>query len=713
MTVKFTTSLVLATMLTPLSALAQSPPPDTESAAKPDVVVVTAQRREEELTDVPISITAVSSAQLERAGIADSLSLSQVTPGLQFASSGAYAQPTIRGIGTSVTSAGSDANVAVYVDGVYMPNQNGNVFDFADVKQIDVLKGPQGTLYGRNATGGAINVTTLAPSFDPHANITLGYGSFNGQTVNLYGTTPIISDKLAGSLSFLHSQDDGYSKDVLRGTDMSYYRSNAVRGKLLWRPTDKLDITLAADAGDQKNLRGYSLKVLGGNVATANAFIPDDERDLALSFNPNDSVKGEGASLTVGYDLGWAKLSNITAYRVTDVDIFTDLDRNANANSATGFSVFQHTFTEEVNLTSTLPGPFQWVAGIYYYDDTAESKNLVTNGVKSLNFATIDGEAKAAYFQADYAVTPKLTLTAGIRYSTETRTLNANRPTGAITTIFDTHSWDATTPRVAVRYGLDDYSNIYGSWGKGFKSGAYNGTAFSTVPVNPESVSAYEVGYKRSNGGADFSVAAYYYDYTDIQVQAVTPGTGLTTLTNAAQAEIYGAEAQYSGRITDNLRFDLGFAYTHAIYNSFPAALVTVPKTTAAECGANPNRPCGNNQLGQDASGKRMIRTPEFTANLGVSYQREFAGGDMEIAVNEYYNDGFYWNANNRLSQPSYQTLNASISWSPANGPWRFTVWGKNLTDTVYEYYVTDTTAGDAASYAAPRSIGAKVNLKF
>jgi iron complex outermembrane receptor protein len=705
-------ALLLASALTPCTALAQGAPAAGGDSLVGEVVV-TAQRREERLKDVPIAITAVSGEQLARSGVASSTDLSQVTPGLQFATSGAYAQPTIRGIGTSVTSAGSDANVAVYVDGVYMPNQNANLFDFSDVQRIEVLKGPQGTLYGRNATGGAINVTTLAPSYDPKASLSASYGSYGQTVVKAYGTSAVIPGKLAASAAFMSETNSGYSKDVLRQVDLSFFRQTAGRIKLQYDASQDLQFTVAVDASRIHDLRGYSLKVIGGNVATPNAFVPSDPRDLALSFTPNFGTKSGGASLTTRYDLGEARLSAITAWRTTNVSILTDLDRNANANSWTSFAIRQRTFTQEVNLASDRPGKLQWVTGAFYYNDRATTLNLVSSGVRSLNYSRIGSEAVAAYAQADYSLTDQLTLTGGARYSKEKRNLVAERPTGAVTNIADSRTWSSFTPRVALRYALDDASNVYGSWSKGFKSGTYNATAFSTTPVSPEKVSAFEGGYKYARGPRSLDLAAYHYSYRDIQVQAVTPSTGLTTLTNAARAKIYGAEGQYQDRISDSLRFNVGLAWTHARYTSFPNALVTIPKTTAAACGTNPNRPCGNSQLAGDASGKDMIRTPEFTANVGVTYSQALAGGEVQASANYFHNSGFFWNPNNRLKQPAYDIVNAQLSWGPDNGRWRLSLWGKNLTDETYFHYVTDTTSGDAGSYAPPRTWGVRLDLDF
>jgi iron complex outermembrane recepter protein len=706
-----------ASALIPSLTRADGPmPTDQASLAE---IVVTAQRREERLKDVPISITAVTGAQLEQAGVANTTDLQQITPGLLFANAGAFAEPTIRGIGTAVTSGGSDANVAIYVDGVYMPSQESNVFEFSDIQRIEVLKGPQGTLYGRNATGGAINITTLAPSFDPHGDLSASYGSFNETTVKGFLSGPIVADKLAVSVSAIHDDDDGYVKNNYDNGHLGSLREDAGRIKALWTPTDKLGFTLSVDVADISNLQGYSLKPLGGNTAIAGAAIPINPYQVSLNDTPVDHTRSYGASLTGTYDFDMFRLSEITAYRSTDVSILTDLDRTAQASQYASFGSRQRTFTQEIDLNSTADGPLRWVGGAYFYHDRANEDNLNVSGFHLFNTAQVGSRSGALFGQIDYKVLPQLVFTAGLRYSVERRdffisqTEGYEAVEGGAPTLTASKTWSAATPRVALRYDLTEDSNIYASYSEGFKSGTYNTTTFSGTPVNPEKVHAYETGFKFARGPLSLDAAAFYYDYTNLQVQVITPATGLTTLENAASAEIYGAEVQFQGQVDQHFRLNAGVAWTHSRYVSFPNAVVFVPQATAAQCPTNPNRPCGNAQAAADVSGREMIRTPELTANIGISYSQSFPKGRLNAALNEYVSSQYFWDASNRLKQPAYQILNAELGWSPAGSNWTLSVWSKNLANALYEYYVTDSATGDDVSYAPPRQIGVKLNYKF
>jgi iron complex outermembrane receptor protein len=328
----------------------------------------------------------------------------------------------------------------------------------------------------------------------------------------------------------------------------------------------------------------------------------------------------------------------------------------------------------------------------------------------------IDSNAWAAYAELNDDFTDRLRFTGGARFSTEERTFKASRPVapaGQARDLDTSQRWSAWTPRASMRYALTDNANVYATYSRGFKSGTYNVSAFSAVPVNPEYVDAIETGLKFSKHGVSVNGAIFHYDYRDIQVQGLTPGTGFTTLLNAAQADIKGAEVELSARWAEHLSLQGGMAYTRARYTEFPNALLTIPKTTTAACRANTFRPCGNIQGPGDASGNEMIRTPELSGNLGVTYEQPLANGRLQVNGSIYYNGGFFWEAGNRLRQDAYTTLAGRVSWTPASARYRVSMWGRNLTDELYALYVVDTTAADAVAYARPLSVGVSLDVYF
>ena len=693
-------------------AFAQETPAPIEATAteQDGEIVVTAQRREQRLSEVPISITAITGEQLAESGVVSSTDLATITPGLQYPISGAFAQPTIRGIGTTVTSAGSDPNVALYVDGVYQPSQAANIFNFNNIERIEVLKGAQGTLYGRNATGGAINVTTAMPSLaNMEAKLGASYGSFDEIRLNGYVSVPL-GGIAAVSIAGLYTDDNGYARDILRNVDLATYDERAVRGKLLVQPSNAFQVVLAGDWSRKLDTTGYSLKPLNGNTAQ-NVTIAPDPYDLKLSFTPFSQTESWGGSVTMKLDVGDYTLSSIAALRRVDAMFNTDLDRTEVAASRTEFSTRQRTFTQEVNIASGDIGAFSFVAGAFYYNDRADHFNFRTNGVLGVT-GRINSEAIAGYAEGTFQF-GQVSVVGGIRYSTEEREYDASRPTGTPTAINARVRYDAWTPRVSLRYELGGGTNVYASYNKGFKSGTYNISGFSATPVRPEGVDAFEVGLKHYARGMTINVAGFHYNYSDIQVQAIQVSTGLTALTNAAKAKIYGAEVEFGAPIGAGFGIQAGAAYTHSEYSSFPGALITTPRTSAGVCGVNPNRPCGNTQAAGDASGNTMVRTPELTFNLTGNYEGKVAGGTFRGSVTASYNSGFFWDVGNRLEQPKYMLVNGRLSWGPENAPWRVSLWGRNLTDKRYHLYATDTTQADAVSWARPRSIGVALDLDF
>ncbi len=703
-----TFAALLAGISLPAAALAQTaadtPPQDGASGAADTEILVTAQRREQRLSDVPISITAISGEALTKGGVLQSTDLGTVVPGMQVQIAGAFAQPTVRGIGTTVTSAASDPNVALYIDGVYMPSQAGNAFNFADVQRIEVLKGPQGTLYGRNATGGAINITTLRPSGTPKLKLSAGFGSFDEVRLNGYASAPLGS-RAAFSIAGLFVNDDGYARDVLRGVRLATTRDAALRGKLLLEPMDALEVTLAGDWSKRTDITIYSLKTINDNTASAAAIIPPGRDERALSFTPDATVENYGGSVRATLDLGGVTLGSISSLRKVLLHALTDSDRTQVNGGSAEFNTSQKTFTQELTLTSGSGGPFSWVAGVYYYNDLAKHYNFRVNGNPSVT-AQIRSEAISGFAEGTYEISDALSVIGGVRYNSEKRELDSSRPTGTPRTLEAGERWNSFTPRASLRYRLTDDTNVYATYSKGFKSGTYNISAFSNVPVDPEKVDAYEVGAKFYRSGFSVNGSAFYYVYDDIQIQAVNLATGLTNLSNAAEAEIYGFDMDFKLPVSPNFDLAGGLAYTHGEYSRFPGALVTIPRTSPAVCGANPHRPCGNVQTTADVSGNAMVRSPRFTATLTPTVRGDIGLGEIEATATFSYNSGYYWDVGNRLKEPSFLLINGQVALTPKDSPLRISLWGRNLTNKLYSAYTVDTTAGDASAFARPRTFG-------
>jgi iron complex outermembrane receptor protein len=708
---------LLAALATPAYA---QPAADTaasgaaESDAGVGEIVVTAQRRAERLTDVPIAITAITGEALEEAGVQNTMDLTAVVPGLNFTSTGAFGQPTVRGVGTTVAQNGNEANVAMYIDGVYQPNQVANVQNIVGIQQIEVLKGPQGTLFGRNATGGAIRVTTRAPSFTPTGEFEASYGNFEATRAQAYVSGPL-AHNFAANLAVLYTDGGAYTDNVFLGNETSYNDSLTVRSRLLFELSDTSELVLTATYMDRDYPAATLAYPIDGNYTTTllpgYVGVNDQSREISLTRNSLNDVESRSVALTGSFDLGATTLTTVTSYVDSQVYITTDLDRTNLSISSLDLPKNMETFVQEFNLVSNGEGPFKWFTGVFYMTDRHTQTNVI-----NLNFAggartDSNTEAWAAFGEVNYTI-GDFTFIAGTRYSYEDRELIYNNGVNSRSGSFD--NW---TPRVGVRYALTDDSNIYATWSRGFKSGLFDGTTTINL-IRPEEIEAYEVGYKYGAGDTSFTLAGYYYDYTDIQFARFDPTSpSISVLLNAAGAEAYGLEAEYATELFENFDVRVSAAYQHAEYTDFPNAIIYCPwgpPTLGNELivpGAF-NRCTGQNNT-DGASGNKMIRTPEVTLGLNGVYTIPMASGaEFGISGSIYYSDSFFWSPAERLEEPSHVMINGELSYTLANNV-RFALWGRNLADETLMLYVSEAAAGDSASYQAPRTYGVSIGWEF
>ena len=683
-------------------------------------IVVTAQRRSERLADVPISITALNGDALDAAGIRSSEDLSSAVPGLNFATNGAFAQPTVRGIGTTVSTAGSDANVAIYVDGVYQPSQIGNFSDLVDLEQIEVLKGPQGTLFGRNATGGAIRITTKAPSFEPVASLSASYGRFDDVRLTAYGSSGL-SDNLAVSLAFLYADDEGYARNISTGNRVADLNSLSLRGKLLFEPSDAVRLTLAGGHSERRSGAAFALGVLDGNSSSVNlpGSIPaGGPREVSLTFDPVIDVKSNQASLTAEFDLGFASLSSISSYQKTSTYLVTDIDRTNLALGRADLPGNQETYTQEFNLVSAEGDRLKWFLGLFYYNDDATGGTIVNRG-PVFNTTRLKTEAVAPFGEVNVTF-GDLTLIGGLRYNYERKDFSLTR--GALIEN-RRKTFENLTPRLGVRYAVTPSSNIYATWSRGFKSGLFDGIlsngALVVNSVDPEKVSAFEAGYKYGRGRTSLSIAAFHYDYSNIQFQAFNPNAGgLTQVFNAAAAEIYGGEVELATELFPAFNIRASAAYTRSRYKNFPTATIFCPRGAPAYGNATiplgALNPCTGEINSDGATGNELIRTPEFTASLSANYRAALDGGSaVEVNGSAYYSGRFFWDPGNRLKENGYVLLNSEIAYVFPDGNFRLALWGRNLANELYALYKPESAAGDSVAYARPRSFGISAKLEF
>lgn len=708
------------------SALAQEARPlDNQQAAAVPAdaadIIVTAQRRSERLQDVPISIQTLSANTLANQSITNVRELTTAIPGFNFTTVGAFALPSLRGVSSQGTAAGLDPAVPTYLDGVYQSSTIASTFELSDISDIQVLEGPQGTLYGRNATGGAILITTRKPSFDFGGNGSISYGTYNDFRASAFLTGGLVPTLLAFSLSGDYHRRDGYVADLIRGGKINGLKGGTVRGKLLLTPSPNINITLTGMHQELNDPTAAAGLALGGNSLSkrVNSTLPVTTVPYTLTTNlpPLSKNRSDQISLNIHVDTNAGQITSVSGYENSHSLFAQDADGGPAKGLQFTYRFPNKAYSQEVSFTSRKFGAFSLLAGALYFNQDAIG-NLVANAAQD-----ILGEQKieAYAFYSELTVEPisNLTLIGGLRYSHEHRDYVgqlAILPAPYATLAVGSKSFEAVTPRLTAKYQITPALNVYASYNKAFKSGVFNPSGLISTPVLPEKGTAYEIGAKFAAGKVRVNVAGFKYDFTDIQVASTVtnPITGTTAsrLQNAAGAAIKGFSLDASAEVVSGFSLSGGFTYVDAKYTSFPLATVSLPFPVAAcPVGAYP---CGNNSAATvDASGNPLNRAPKFTGNITAQYTTEAFGGEVSASVTAYHNSGFSWDAANRLRQPAYNTLAANLRWRSRENGFEVSVYGRNLTKELYSDNLAESAGGDLISYAQPRTFGVKVGYSF
>ena len=698
------------------SALTSDAPAPADSGSALQEIIVTAQRRGEDLQSVPLTVSAISAQDAERMGVTDTSSLTAAVPGLDFSRQANAATPFIRGVGATSSLIGNEASVATYVDGVYISAPQAALFTLNNIEHIEVDKGPQGTLFGRNATGGVVQVNTRDPSQDSSFDAQLGYGNYRTTSQSLYATTGISKDLAADIALFDVYQSKGWGKDVSTGVDAYMARDFGGRTKLLWTPSEATRITLSADFSVSEGEEGLGLSPLPGTLGLDG--VTSNSGFFNTAVAPNDYYKSTdyGGSLKVEQDLGWAKLLSISAARRYRVPFGLDQDATPLPLIEANIQGRDRSYSEEIQLQSTGTKKITWIGGVYYLNDVSDYQPLGLSGLAlqglpySDVFSTQNLRSYSVFGQTSIEVIDATHLTVGARYTSDHRgivgeTVLPLGPGGSPiaaepssqSAVFSKPTW-----RVALDHQFTNDLLGYVSYNRGFKSGVFDALAYSNPAVKPEVLDAYEAGVKseffahrlRING------SAFDYKYKNIQIDQLE--NGVSTLLNAAKAKIYGADLDIAVVPFNGLTLGTAMEYLHGRYQSFPNAPLYTPLPSGGDLPSSFN-----------AAGNTTVRSPDFVGNVTASYTIPVSIGNFDIVVGDYYNSGFYWNPDDRIKQPAYTLVNASVTWSSPKADWDVRVWGKNLTDRRYYSYETDQEFGDDASPAAPLTYGIKVGYHF
>ncbi|WP_230280491.1 TonB-dependent receptor [Croceicoccus sp. Ery15] len=712
--------LFTATALTPHLALAQdADTPEAQEAKAEDQtglgdIVVTATRREARLQDVPVAVTAITGDALASADVSTVRTLTQVVPGFVGSRNMGVFQPVVRGVGSTGISIGDEPNIATYVDGVYQPESAANWIDLVEVERVEVLRGPQGTTFGRNATGGLINVITPDPSFNFRGKATARLGRMRNDAgdydARFYVTGPL-SDSVAADFAGLYRKNEGYITDLIRGGGLGDQRVIDLRSKVLFRASDALDIILTGEYFDQKGTTN-SPQPLDGNTAGrrfAGVILPTDAWQASLTKEPTLDLKRYSAALHTRLDLGSVALDTTTGYMLLRWDQDTDSDASniELGNFLAEFNV--ESISQEIKLNSADPGPFQWLVGGYFYQFggnaflqpwTAASPDLPLSGPTVE--PELEGRSFAGFAEGTYELLSGLFLTIGARYTTETRNFT-QQINGNVVVNDAEETFNKFNYKLGVRYEITDNTSVYATYSTAFKSGVFNMAAASATAVDPENISAAEFGIK--SDPLDWlrtNLSIYYYDYQDLQLQAKDAIGPSYILQNAANAEIYGGEFEVFVRPVADLTLRSAVAYTHARYQDFPDAQGFFPRADG-----------GNDVVTFDASDNVMTRAPEWSGNFGIDWGSDVGDGRITFAGNLSWSSRVYYDFANLFSQPSYTLINGSVSWTPESERFKIGLWVTNLTNEKVLQTVRPGALSTDGFYEQPRKIGISIETKL
>jgi iron complex outermembrane receptor protein len=684
-------------------------------------VIVTAQRRSEKLKDVPLTVVAVSGSQLAAAGVTTVRDLGNVVSGYTVGGSGFFLVPAIRGVSTFVVDGEAQSPNALYIDGVYQPLGIPLAMELPDINNVEVLKGPQGTLFGRNATGGAIQLFTKPVSFTPRVDLSAAVGEFTGNggsrsssNVDLTGfaTGPIIPGLLAGSISGGFRNTPGYLTNDRTGQRDGKIEKESVRGKLLFTPTSNTSFVLDAhyltmeDNGEGVNFPYSGTTSLASGYP--GAITPSIPWHDAYDQPGSVSYTGYGFSLTSKFNYDFGRFTSITAYEYGHPHTVTSFNGSSctYAGIASGapcadydFDLVSKTFTQEVDFASRDFGPFSFTAGVFYLNMDAPSFSTIDpvefppGGIPGGINYTLHQQSVAVYGEARYKVTDRLNLIAGVRYNVD---IDDDSPLPTLPNIKLTAT--AVTPRASIRYDLTDQLNVYFTFSEGYKapmSGATNLDSLPTpfLPVAAERILSYEGGFKFANRIASLDVSGFYYDYTNKQEQTFN-GFGPYDI-NTGPVRIDGVDVDATLRVNSDFSVRTGLEWlAEAKYLDFPS--VTETGITFF-----------------NATGYRLVRAPDVSGSTTIQYLHRFSRGAVDGNITASYASLIYESVDHSETQPASVLLSAQLGYKFGDSGVHISIYGHNLTNTVQQTGGIVSFFGSTRTLGAPREVGLKADYSF
>lgn len=644
----------------------------SDEAQTVDTVIVTAQRREERQIEVPVSLTVFTQEKVEKAGVHTLSDLNNLVPNVTIDRDAVL---QIRGIRSGTRNIGFEASSAVYVDGVYQGRSQGNQQDLLDISSVEVLRGPQGTLFGKNAPAGAVNITTLRPGSDLAAMAEGEIGERDLFRFSAYVAGPIAGDTLFLKVAAYGAKQDGPFDNLATSSTLDDVDYRGARA------------TLRALAGETEFLlsgdlyRSRSAPWIGGLVTGFGSIPGLDRREGRYNFDGREDVDREGASFTVNHPIGGFDLTAITAWRHQDYEFGNDSDGTTLDAVVTDFHDSNKTFSQELRLSSPAENRVSFVAGLYYFHQTAESDRAFVTGpdfsvvlglppglIPSLSIANnsvVKTESYAAFGQADIDITEQLGAFVGLRYTKEDKKLRFAQGGGTVfgypdLSLRDSLSEDNWSPTAGLTYAIRDDFRLYAKVSRGYKSGGFNPDLVTTAPIpfGPETLTTFEVGAKGVffDRTTSIELAAFDTDYKNLQISRFLGGFLGTQIVNAGSARIRGVEADVSSRPVRNLELNAGVGYLDTEFEDYAVG------------------------GGVNFDGNEIPGVSRWNLYAAARYQLDNGlFGRVEVA---HRSRSFFTEANDAVfRRPSFTIVDAQLGWRHPDGRWEVALFGDNIFD--------------------------------
>ncbi len=681
-------------------------------------IIVTATRRAESLQDVPMSINAFGSDRIKESGVNSLQDIQFLAAGLHVNNGNGSMRVTIRGIGSSQLGPGAESGAAVHRDGIYLASFQDLGMSMYDVERIEVLRGPQGTLYGRNATGGAVNIISKSPTSEFEGGGEVTFGNYNLVETEGYVSGPLMGDKLLARIAFKTRDHEGFTPNIFDGDALDDGDFSGVRAKLGYEPSGAFHAELTADySTDSSTQRGVFARLRPDTPLTGETMGAALPSGRAVNLNDSNINEKESWGLTgkAEWGVGSVTVSSLTGFR--KFHWLESFDSDASPFSMLGIDKERRTnkqFSQEITVSSSGESNFQWVGGAYYFHSSEfQYLDLVIPTVSFVLPVGVDtqGDAYAVFGEGSYDLSDRLSLTLAARYSFEEKSID--QFVGANSEQLE-DSWKAFTPKAALSYVVSDELTFYATVGKGFKAGGFNGNTLQGQAYDPEEVVNYEAGLKASlfDRRVNANLSAFYMDYTNLQVLSFGIGpSGIyqNLVSNAATAVIQGMEVEVQAYLSDALSFDGNFSFLDATYNNWPNAVDQLRD------GAD-----------FDVSGNQLSNAPKWAANIGLNYMLPVGDwGTLTIRGEYSYKSRIFFTPfedatvdHEMLLQDGFNMINARLTFEDAEGRWRVSGWMKNIGDALVATDKSGAISGVYGPrlnsiYLPPRTYGISVGYSF